>query len=321
MLGACTPAKSAGNEWIRHFPRSVENIEAITEPNTTRRRNEAVRSQIPYKRRNGFLATSSVIELWIRPAKRRRQMTKFRSVGWTIGAAFGIVVLIVLIIVYLVGFTNFRPTEAILGLTIVLGLSVLVLMLFIMAAGFKVLGLDDSNQAVGLPAGTIRAMIALLLILIWAIVSIFLFTSIVPLNSTTNADSIKLGQQFYTTMSTLVVAISAFYFGSSSVRSALSAVAASSSTAITDIVPEMGKENQEIALSIIGRNFFQTPDAVRLALDSNNVISATEIALKKTERIDCKIAIPANQTQGVYDLVVVMNGTEYRLPKAFKVTA
>jgi hypothetical protein len=135
------------------------------------------------------------------------------------------VITILFILAAICGFLIFSTqrsnanTEIVIGMILVLGVSVLLLLLFLIAVGFNALNLSDPGEALGLPQGSIRALIALLLILVWVIVSIFLFTGIIPLDSIKNADAVKLGQQFYTTMSTLVVAISAFYFGSNSIRS------------------------------------------------------------------------------------------------------
>ena len=164
------------------------------------------------------------------------------------------------------------------GVVIVLAVSLLLLLLFLVSVGYFFMRLTNSNEALGLPPGSIRAIIALLLILIWVIVSIFLFTGIsqqtsitttvtssIPITptisgtttitptpttsggttTTTNggADAIKLGQQFYTTMSTLVVAIAAFFFGSSTFRAGVSAGAgqqAPASPTVSKISPTSG---------------------------------------------------------------------------------
>lgn len=171
----------------------------------------------------------------------------------------------------LIGYLIENPTNNLsltIGIVIVLAVSVLVLLLFLIALGFHLIRLDNPNEALGLPPGSVRALIALLLIIIWVIASIFLFTGISQQTITTTtitgasttiltpspgtdtltpttatpsiattptpatsggtatitvssgaSDAIKLGTQFYTTMSTLVVAIAAFYFGSSTFRS------------------------------------------------------------------------------------------------------
>ncbi len=108
-------------------------------------------------------------------------------------------------------------------------------------------GLSTKLEALGLPSGSVRALIALSLILIFAIMVIFMannLTAVVeriyPANSTvvfngetyTNANgsivimvgateaSIDFSNQVLTTVSTLVVALAGFYFGTKAVAQA-----------------------------------------------------------------------------------------------------
>src|SRR3990172_6889513 len=53
-------------------------------------------------------------------------------------------------------------------------IAVLVL-LFMMAIAFDELGLGDPGQALGLPEGTVRAMIAVFLVVIFVVVGLYLF--------------------------------------------------------------------------------------------------------------------------------------------------
>src|SRR5205807_3929303 len=50
--------------------------------------------------------------------------------------------------------------------------------LFTVAAGFSAMKLTDPKQALGLPEGSIRAMIALVLIMIFIIFGIYLFRNV-----------------------------------------------------------------------------------------------------------------------------------------------
>ena len=82
------------------------------------------------------------------------------------------------------------------------------------------MGLLDANQALGLPAGTIRALIALILILLFAIIGVHLFRMVGALDpagtNAVSAEGVALAQQLLTTVGTLVVAVSGFYFGTAS---------------------------------------------------------------------------------------------------------
>ncbi len=58
------------------------------------------------------------------------------------------------------------------------GLIVLILLLTVVAMIFSVLGLTNKDQAMGLPEGSIRAVIALSLIILFTILSVFLYKNI-----------------------------------------------------------------------------------------------------------------------------------------------
>jgi hypothetical protein len=84
------------------------------------------------------------------------------------------------------------------GIIIVLGSCLLLLLLFIVAIGFNMLKMADPNSALGLPEGSIRALIALLLILIFIMMSVFLYRetagSVVRLPSLSNAQVNQLSK-------------------------------------------------------------------------------------------------------------------------------
>jgi hypothetical protein len=107
----------------------------------------------------------------------------------------------------------------------------LIIALTIVTVVLSALDLGDRNQALGLPEGSVRALIALSLILIFAIMAIYLFKSLeapyerVIVNNATewkqlppSEDQVKFGQQILTTVATLVVAVAGFYFGTRAVQ-------------------------------------------------------------------------------------------------------
>jgi hypothetical protein len=87
---------------------------------------------------------------------------------------------------------------------------------------FRRQGLANRNYALGLPDGSIRAIIALSLILLFAILAIFLYIGQGGFGTTTlpTLAQTDIAKQLVTTLSTLVVAIASFYFGSTTVREA-----------------------------------------------------------------------------------------------------
>jgi hypothetical protein len=103
------------------------------------------------------------------------------------------------------------------GVMIALVVSILVTLLYIIATGFAALNLNDKAQALGLPEGSVRALIALILIVMWIGLSVYLFKESGTI-SDDKKNAQQLAQQLVTTMSTLVVAVAGFYFGTSSAK-------------------------------------------------------------------------------------------------------
>lgn len=68
--------------------------------------------------------------------------------------------------------------EVMMGIMIVVAIATLMTVLFILAAGFSSMRLTDPKQALGLPEGSIRSMIALVLIMVFIIFGIFLFRKV-----------------------------------------------------------------------------------------------------------------------------------------------
>lgn len=105
---------------------------------------------------------------------------------------------------------------------------------------FSLYGLHDGNEPLGLPEGSIPALLALLILVIFASMTIFFVSSMqsrpLPASSnaaarTTPAASNKtdygvaddLAKQVLTILGTLLTAIASFYFGSQSAASAVKA--------------------------------------------------------------------------------------------------
>lgn len=147
-----------------------------------------------------------------------------------------------------------RP-EVLLPLIVITGVVALMATLAVAAALFGLFNISDKSQALGLPAGSVQAVIALSLILIFAVVALYAssssgaeqftstgltqaeFQALPPsqiVSSTVKEEggavtyevvrSIEdptkkdINTQLLTTVSTLVVAVAGFYFGSKSVQ-------------------------------------------------------------------------------------------------------
>ncbi|PWR74181.1 IPT/TIG domain-containing protein [Methanospirillum lacunae] len=249
----------------------------------------------------------------------------------------GIILVILLTLTALVAyayrflsFENAGGAEFYLSILLVLSVILLLVFLTFTTVIFKYLGLSDPSQSLGLPEGSIRAVIALSLILIFMTSSILLYEEVEkhsgpPIYNSTNItqsqlDSIPkdeivyiqrsielnngtlfnvgrkteksragedIAKQIITTVSTLVVAVAGFYFGSKAVGvvgSGLSAV-----PLIRSINPTEGKRGTDIELKVFGKNFELVRD-VTLVCDSIE-IPCTDVTSNST-LIVCKLHIP-----------------------------
>ncbi len=191
--------------------------------------------------------------------------TKSRPIRdrWPTGIAWAMFLVVVLIVVSLTGIGEWATLpdtpEIQMGMVTVLALSVLIMLIYLMAAGFSSYRLSTPKHALGLPDGSIRALIALFLIVIFVMVSVYLFRSIsgrtgavlpgltavqvaalgdrladvaerrdtagvaiydVTLRAGVTPAGEQLALQLVTILGTLVTAVAAFYFGSAAVTSA-----------------------------------------------------------------------------------------------------
>ena len=133
----------------------------------------------------------------------------------------------------LIPFPNYAYT---LPLIVIFGVIDLVAFLTVCSIAFHHIGLSCKGAALGLPRGSIRALIALSLIVIFAIMAIYMARNLetyplTDINGTiinhVNGTAIIMGpsevlqdfsMQTLTTVSTLVVAVAGFYFGTRSVE-------------------------------------------------------------------------------------------------------
>lgn len=160
--------------------------------------------------------------------------------------------IVVGIIIYLIsiGIRMTHLPEVMLPLIVIAGVTSMLASLVTAAVVLSALKLADPKQALALPEGSVRALIALSLILIFAITAIYLFRKIgpyyvnIPINNTyvtkeivPTPDQIQFGLQILTTVATLVVAVAGFYFGTRAVQVARGAAEVPTLTVLTPISP------------------------------------------------------------------------------------
>lgn len=284
-----------------------------------------------------------------------------------LAVGFSVLALVTLVVITVKGFgleavpSQYEDkAEIALPVLILASAVALLLSLAFIAAAFAALNLADHTHALALPEGSVRSLIALLLITTFAITSIFLYRQLrfpptytstgltleekdelvkaIPsedlLSVTSKMDegseeavyavtrrvegseaSEDFAEQMLTTVSTLVVAVAGFYFGSRAVAAARG-VAAPSSPVIRSITPNDGKQGQELDVSILGEDF-QSP-TVKLVKGSKEMPG--EGIMSSDTKISCKLKIGKEASTGKWDLVVVnKDGGDDRLAEAFDV--
>lgn len=271
---------------------------------------------------------------------------------------FVLVVTIGVPIGYVLNLGGKTPEVILTPLLVVSVVSLLVALAFT-AAIFSRLGLTDKDQSLGLPEGSIRAVIALSLILIFMISSVFIYWQIsspiikestnipqkmiqffpnesiayIQAKTINNETVFDLGRivevpragddiakQIITTLSTLVVAVAGFYFGTRAV-SVASGVKASSDPVIRSIIPDKGKNGENIQFEISGKNF-ELGDGGTVKLICDKVeIPGTDISSSPTT-IRGKFTVPQDSKVDSKWSVVVTNADkgEDRLEGAFTVS-
>jgi len=151
---------------------------------------------------------------------------EYRIIAVALAGIFSLVLLAVVVwsIMFIIspGLRYARGNMAvILTLIVIAGVAGLIGSLAILAVVINALGLGDPKQALGLPKGSVRAIIALSLIIIFTITSFHYYGQ---LAGTPSDEQTAFAQQLLTTLSTLVTAIAAFYFGQKSLQAAREAV-------------------------------------------------------------------------------------------------
>src|ERR1700736_1640968 len=97
--------------------------------------------------------------------------------GW-----FGAALAVLLVALIWVGWTAakaaFDRAEIQLPLLAIAGVLILLIALALTSISFATFGIDDKNEALALPAGSVRAVIALSLIVIFSILTVYLFATL-----------------------------------------------------------------------------------------------------------------------------------------------
>jgi hypothetical protein len=203
-----------------------------------------------------------------------------------------------------------RLPEIILTLVLVIGVVALISTLAGLVALLRAFGLASGTEALGLPPGSVRAILALMLVLIFAITSIFLYYNSVRGGTTSagitaeqisllpkdrivsiravpgpsggpapspavfdvdlqaSAASEQLAQQLITLIGTLLTAVAAFYFGSSSVVTALKARTSADGSGPMDASTAGVQAASDKAVLAAAQARYDRSEALRKALET-----------------------------------------------------
>lgn len=230
-----------------------------------------------------------------------------------------------------------RPELETIGV-VVTAVGFLLVILFVMTVAFKWLGLANPAEALGLPAGSVRALIALLFLLLFAFFSVFLFGAFITprtqtLSGVTQEQLAALGeravsftqqrgsdlflvrvavplseaterfaQQIFTAMLTLVTAVSSFYFASRTAETGVPK-APSAELAITKVEPESEAASKGVVPMAIEGRGFAAPASVQLRRRDHHPIDASLVQVVDPTKIKCQIDV-SKAEKGDWSVVV-----------------
>lgn len=212
--------------------------------------------------------------------------------------------------------------EVVLPLLVIGGLLSLLIVLALVSVFFQTLGLANPAQALALPEGSVRAVIALGLIVLFAILAIYLYA-----NTYTKSpdDAFDFAKQLLTIMGTLVTAVASFYFGANTVASAHKAATEAERSGASALAPTINPPSPAssapgpVDLKISGSNL--NPITRVMLVQGATQIVAEEVKSNARE-VTCKVTIDANAPKGKYNVVVSNEDGKVKaeLANAFEVT-
>lgn len=207
-----------------------------------------------------------------------------------------------------------------LPLLVVVGVMALFATLALVALTFSVAGLSDKSQALGLPEGSVRAAIALSLIVIFAILSIYLYGNIAA-SSSENKESTDFAKQVFAVVGTLMTSVASFYFASRA--ASITAAAPSSTPSLVSIEPAQavkGTAAVVVPVKISGTGL-QLAKTVKFGMSGANALLANDV-VSNDQAVRCEVSIDPGLAPGKYDVIVTnSDGREAKLPSAFEILA
>lgn len=196
--------------------------------------------------------------------------------------------------------------EVQIGLVVVFALASLIVLLTVMAVVFNILRSANSKETLGLPEGSVRALIALLLLMIFIIMTVYLFRRVADGEGVNDAAQ-QLALQMVTLLGTLVTAVSAFYFGSQTANPSTNTAETTPkivALSVDSITPASAPAaSGEVKTEIIGSGFVVGAQ-VKLRLTGSPDVDATNVTVVDASKITCTFNLSSNQT-GRWDVAVI----------------
>ena len=235
----------------------------------------------------------------------------------------GVILLAVLLLAAVFGLvfaaTGLNVAEnVLLPLVAIAGVVLLLAVLALVAAVFGTLGLDDSKQPLGLPEGSIRAVIALALVVLFAILSIYLFDKISDSQAQISSEAKDLAKQLLTIIGTLMTAVAGFYFGAQSAATSKDFPSADGRVApapqLQNVLPSSESlqnliaTNKPLDLTITGANLNVVKECKLVDPKTGKQIIATHVTSNNNE-VMCQLPVDQNAPVGAWDVIVSDSGT------------
>jgi hypothetical protein len=98
--------------------------------------------------------------------------------GKTLAVIAGTILLIAAFVIYAKGFPGLESDATRLSAIVLVGLALTVVFMAILVIIYSVLGVENKDQALGLPEGSVRALLAFSLVLIFVCLATFLFSAL-----------------------------------------------------------------------------------------------------------------------------------------------
>lgn len=163
---------------------------------------------------------------------------------------------------------------------------------------FAFFNLQNATQALGLPDGSVRAIVALMLLIIFSILAVYYFEELANGVAAQRADFAK---QVVALMGTLLTAVTTFYFSAKSSSDALATTGAAVTPELHGIEPAHVAPGGTYRVTIFGANLL-TAHVAKLVRPNDEVRGTWVLSGPSVVRVDFNI--PAATADGTWDVVV-----------------